>query len=683
MEEQRDRVPSTDQEVGRTDLPEGAQIGETADTEINGEQVDASQSAQAESEGNSAPVAAEEEVESTQPQAVPEPAGEEEEEDEEEAQADEEALTEERSGHTQEVIDTLCGLFREKAKQEPVGDVRREVQQIYEALFRKLKLQRDEARREWVSAGGAPGDFVPAGLPVEQELKSIYEDFQRRRRELMAREDSERQENLRKKREIIAKIEELTRQQEVKGETFNRFNELRKEWREIGQVPRAEAEDLYQSYSHQVQQFYDYVDLNRELRNLDYQKNLEAKTELCERAEELIAESDVRKAFRELQTLHSRWKELGPVAREKSDEIWERFSAASSRINQAHREHMQERKAVYAKNLEVRKELVTRMESLLSEKRTKQSEWVASTAQVIELQKAFKEAFPVARSQSNVGDIFYSLCTEFFSRRRAYEKEQEAIGRINVEKKQELCVQAEALRESEKWNDTKEELISLQRKWREVGYTPRKIDQQLWERFKAAQDYFFERRKKAHEAQRAEEQANKKLREALIAEVEAYEPSGDGKDIVEQLKTFQTRWAAIGHVPFGSKEGLYRRFRAELDRHYDLLRHERKEEYAQAYAAKLDSMAEEGGAKGQLTAERNKVNRKLEQLLAEKNQLETNMSFFAQGDQNNPLLQRTRQDVERLEREIESVRRQVKEINLRIRAGEGGKGKKPSREGDK
>lgn len=664
MEEQRDMMSSSEQMPEEAVSPCGGDAAEMVVKGDNAVQRDAAEQ----------PVDETLEPKEKQNVAVSSEAGITERE-EEEAQEDEEEPTEDKESITTMGFDTLCGLFREKAKQDPVGDVRREVQQIYEALFRQLKLQRDEERKRWLTEGGALNEFAPAERPIEKELKDIYDDFQARRREFMEKEDAQRQENLRKKREIIGKIEALTQEEEVKGETFNRFNELRKEWREIGMVPRAEAEDLYQSYSHQVQQFYDYVDLNRELRDLDYKKNLEAKTELCERAEELIAETDVHKAFLELQTLHTRWKELGPVPREKSDEIWERFSAASARINQAHRELMQERKALYAKNLAVRKEIVSQMESLMGEKREKQSDWVATTAKVMALQKAFKEAFPVARSQSNVGDIFFSMCSEFFTSRRAYEKEQDAIGKENIEKKQELCVQAEALKESEKWNDTKEELIALQQQWKKVGYTPRKVDQQLWERFKAAQDYFFERRNNAFAAQREEEQANLKLREALIAEVEAYQPSEDGREMVEQLKAFQSRWGEIGHVPMRSKEGLYNRFRTALDKHYDHLRQERKEVYAQAYEAKLDSMA--GGENGgqQLAAERNKISRRLEQLEAEKNQLETNMSFFGKGDQNNPLLQKTRQDVERLEREIESVKSQVKEINKRIRAGKEGKSK--------
>lgn len=664
MEEQREQMSSKEQTVEQSALPSDLQAADMENEKMDQEREAKAQQEHA-AEGNTPEPKAMEYMQSGEQLSTQGAAdGDDGVEDDEEALADDEDQT----GITKMGFDTLCNLFREKAKQDPIGDARREVQQIYEALFRQLKQQRDEERKQWMATGGAAVDFVPSEQPIEQELRGIYDAFQQRRRELVAREDSERQENLRRKREIIDKIEALTEEQEVQGETFNKFNDLRKAWREIGQVPRSEAEDLYQSYSHQVQLFYDYIELNRELRDLDYKKNLEAKTELCERAEELIAEPNVRQAFSELQTLHARWKELGPVAREKSDEIWERFSSASARINQAHRELMQERKALYAKNLAVRKEIVLQMEALMGEERTKRSDWVETTAKVIALQKAFKEAFPVARSQSNVGDIFFSMCSEFFESRRAYEKEQDAIGKSNIEKKQELCVQAEALKESEKWNDTKEELIALQRQWKEVGYTPRKMDQQLWERFKAAQDYFFERRSKARTEQRAEEQQNQKLREALIAEVEAYEPGEDGKAIVEQLKAFQTKWSAIGHVPFGSREGLYRRFRTALDCHYDRLRRERKEEYVHAYAAKLDSMAGENGAQEQLTAERNKMNRKLEQLSAEKNQLETNMSFFGKGDSSNPLLQKTRQDVERLAREIEAVKSQVKEINVRIRA---------------
>ncbi len=565
-------------------------------------------------------------------------------------------------------LQELLECLEKLSKQELSQELQQAVERVRANFYRKRKVLLEQEKQLWVSQGGRPEEFQPSESEVASQFAKLHDAYIARRHAAAAAQEAEQRDNLGKKLEVLKKIEALTQGQEIQGQTFREFEALRAEWRSIGHVPRAEAEHLYQSYNHQIEVFYDYVKLDRELRDLDYKKNLEEKTRLCEQAEDLIAETNVIKAFRSLQELHATWKEIGPVPREKNDEIWQRFSHATAIINGRHREHLQELKAKFAESLKVKESLCLQAEEVLKHERARYTDWIADTQKMVELQRQWKDSGPLSSKRQDVWDHFQSICQEFFSARRAREKENKQLGKENLQKKTDLCLQAEALQDSTDWRGTTQELIALQKQWKEIGFTPRKPGQELWERFRAAQDHFFERRNEANRAQSQEYRDNLARKEALIHDLEVYEMPEDPKEAIEVLKHFQSVWGSIGFVPIKKKDDLQRRYRELLDAHYGKLHLERKEQRAAAYGSRLDAAMQGNEAEQELLHERRRLDRRLHDLESERAQIENNMSFVSASDQDNPMLAHVRQRVDQLSEAISDLQAQLRAVAQRLQA---------------
>ncbi|PID90474.1 MAG: DNA primase, partial [Bacteroidetes bacterium] len=526
--------------------------------------------------------------------------------------------------------------------------------------------------------------FKPSDIAEVPRFHELYTQFKEAKNAHRRRMEQEQEENLAAKRRIIDEILALTTRAEVKGTTFKEFDALRKQWKEIGFVPQREVDDLYKSYTHAVEQFFDYLNINRELRDLDYKKNFDSKTALCNRAEELIVLPDPVEAFRRLQDLHAQWKEIGPVMREKSDEIWERFSAATARINTRHREHFEALKAKYEENLVRKEALCSEVERLLAKERRALKQWFQDSEKVVAMQQEWRTIGPVPRKHNaRIWDRFQELCEKFFTGRREFEKGVRAEGQVNIQKKLDLCVQAEALKDSQDWSATTKELIELQNQWKQVGYTPYKKGSELWARFRAAMDFFFEARNKAQASARDSQRENLKLKQAIIEELRAYQPGEDAQASVEWLKQVQNRWSEIGFVPFKQKDSIQAQYRKEIDRLYDMLRMDRREHSMETFKTRVDGM--KGQDDGSLSREKSRLNAKVRALEAEKRQMETNLGFFSSSSSDNPVLSRLQTQLEEMDREIALVREKMKHIDRAAKGGESDKanGSEKGSESDK
>jgi hypothetical protein len=564
----------------------------------------------------------------------------------------------------QELLECLEKLSQAELSKE----LQQAVERVRANFYRKRKAEIEQERQLWVSQGGLPEEFKSTESDVASKFAKLHDAYVARRHAAAEALEAEQKANLEKKLEVLRKIEALTQGQEIQGQTFKEFEALRAEWRSIGHVPRTEAEHLYQSYNHQIEVFYDYVKLDRELRDLDYKKNLEEKTKLCEQAEDLIAEGNVIKAFHGLQELHAAWKEIGPVPHEKNDEIWERFSHATAIINGRHREHLQELKAKFAESLKIKEDLCQKAEQVLKHERERYSDWVADTQQMVELQKQWKASGPLSSKRQDVWDHFQSICQEFFAARRTREKENKQLGKENLQKKTDLCLQAEALQDSTDWRGTTQELIALQKQWKEIGFTPRKPGQELWERFRAAQDHFFDRRSEANKTQTQEYQENLDRKQALIHDLETYDMPDDPKAAIEILKHFQSVWGSIGFVPIKKKDALQKRYREALDAHYSKLHLERKEQRAAAYSSRLDAAMQGTEAEQELLHERRRLDKKLHDLETERTQIENNMGFISTSDNDNPMIAHVQQRVDQLSEAITDLQAQLRAVAQRLQA---------------
>ena len=470
----------------------------------------------------------------------------------------------------------LSGLFQELTESADRMKRSKEAEAIKSAFYKRLSREKaeagedatvDEPDADTVEEVAATEPLTSAPVSpfaaIEAGFKSLYNTFKKERAEYNRQLDAEREGNLVKKQAIIEDLKALVDEQGDMKDAFPKFREIQNRWRETGPVPQQNFRDVNDTYQLYVEKFYDLVQINRELRDLDFRKNLEAKTEFCEQAEALAESEDVVGAFKELQKLHEQWKEFGPVAKEFRDSIWERFRAATAVINKKYQAHFEGLKEQHAANLEAKTALCEKVEAIAAQEITSSNQWNALSKEIEGIQAEWRKiGFATRKDNQKVYDRFRAACDQFFSRKREYYNEFKDSMNDNMAKKLALIEQAEALKGSTDWKKTSDALIELQRQWKEIGAVPRKKSEQLWKRFRAACDAFFNERDKQGKPEN-DFYGNLKAKRALIEEIEAYVPV-DGEADAEAARGFAERWSAIGFVPFKEKEAVGAAYKAAM-----------------------------------------------------------------------------------------------------------------------
>ena len=564
----------------------------------------------------------------------------------------------------------LISNFANVVKDELTEKTRERVTLIQSLFNKKLEDVRQRAHEEWQAIEDHGEETFEAPFRAEeQRFRELMQSYKERRRKHAEAVETERKENLRRKHEIIEKIKALTLRDEVKGETFKEFDALREQWNQIGLVPQADKEDLYMSYNTAVRSFYDYIKINRDLRDLDFKKNLEAKLKLCEQAEDLLKETDIVGAFRKLQELHSLWKEVGPEMPEKREEVWERFSSASAEINARHHKFFENLKEQNEEILAKKTALCDKVEELLKEERSSMQAWRNATDKVKELQKEWKElGYLPNRVVGNVRERFQAACSQIFEGFRTYDRAMRQEGKDNLQKLQDLCAQAEAMKESTDWSATTRAMIDLQKQWQSVGYAPRKRRDELWEKFRGAMDYFFSHRDEAQSSRNKEEKDNLAAKEAILKELEGYEANKtDAAAGVEWLKELQSRWFGIGHVPFKQKDVIQQRYRDLVNRVYKSLGVDRRMEQVEAFKTRIEEMVQGDGNESQLQKERARLRQQIQQLESECSLMSNNLSFFRSSSSSNPLIQQQEEKIASMREDIAMRKNKLKEIDKALR----------------
>lgn len=564
----------------------------------------------------------------------------------------------------------LISNFANVVKDELTEKTRERVTLIQSLFNKKLEDVRQRAHEEWQAIEDHGEETFEAPFRAEeQRFREFMQSYKERRRKHAEAVETERKENLRRKHEIIEKIKALTLRDEVKGETFKEFDALREQWNQIGLVPQADKEDLYMSYNTAVRSFYDYIKINRDLRDLDFKKNLEAKLKLCEQAEDLLKETDIVGAFRKLQELHSLWKEVGPEMPEKREEVWERFSSASAEINARHHKFFENLKEQNEEILAKKTALCDKVEELLKEERSSMQAWRNATDKVKELQKEWKElGYLPNRVVGKVRERFQAACSQIFEGFRTYDRAMRQEGKDNLQKLQDLCAQAEAMKESTDWSATTRAMIDLQKQWQSVGYAPRKRRDELWEKFRGAMDYFFSHRDEAQSSRNKEEKDNLAAKEAILKELEGYEANKtDAAAGVEWLKELQSRWFGIGHVPFKQKDVIQQRYRDLVNRVYKSLGVDRRMEQVEAFKTRIEEMVQGDGNESQLQKERARLRQQIQQLESECSLMSNNLSFFRSSSSSNPLIQQQEEKIASMREDIAMRKNKLKEIDKALR----------------
>lgn len=470
-----------------------------------------------------------------------------------------------------EILDIFSGML----EAEDHHDLYKNAEPLKAAFYKNLKKERAAAMASEGSEGNLSSDNSENGDAVtartvpfideERRFKEMYARYKADRAEYNARNEKAMEENLSKKLDIIDKIKNIIEKGDVSHTSFTEFRALQQEWRDAGPIPNSRYKDVYETYQHTVEMFYDLVSIDRELRDLDFKKNLEVKTRFCEMAEKLADNKNVVEAFRALQKLHEEWKEFGPVAKEYRESIWERFKAATSVINKKYQAYFEEQKAKFKANLEAKTALCEKAEEIMNTAIESAKDWSKYSDAMENLQQEWKKIGPVAKKDSQkIYDRFRAACNRFFDSRKEYYSKFRDEMQENYQKKLAICEQAESMMNSEDWKATTEFFVNLQKQWKEIGPVSRKRAEQLWKRFRSACDTFFDNRNAKSDDPSITLYQNLKSKKALVKEVKEYVLSGNQEDDAAAMKDFIERWNAIGYVPMRDKEKINNAFKAAL-----------------------------------------------------------------------------------------------------------------------
>ena len=553
----------------------------------------------------------------------------------------------------------LVDMFAELLEQEPVQTLRKSVEAIKIAFYKQHRAEVDAARKAFEAEQGEDAEFVPAVDALEVRLKDLFKEYRRRRDEYIAELDNHKEENLKTKLAIIEELKELVNSDETLNNTFAKFRELQQRWKDTGVVPQAKVKDLWETYNLHVENFYNFIKINKELRDLDLKKNYEQKMLLCEQAEALAVEPSIVEAFHKLQKLHDEWREVGPVANEYKESLWERFKAASSRINKQHQEYFETIKQEQVKNLELKTELCQATESLAEQPYTSRKEWNKASDKLLEIQKVWRTiGFAPKKDNTRIYERFRAACDRFFEAKREFYAGVKTEMEHNLQLKNEICEAAEALQNSDDWKHATDELIALQAKWKEVGAVSRRYSDQVWKRFRAACDKFFERKSQHFAGVENEYEVNLQKKLALIEEMKTADIKTGGYDMI---KEFQRRWSEIGYVPIKHKESVQKKYKEAVDVMFGILRGSERDRSMNRFKERLQNI--KGAGDKRLRSERERLYNKVRQMEQDIALLENNIGFFSKSKNADAMIADIKEKIAKAKRELQDTIEKVRLID--------------------
>ncbi len=551
----------------------------------------------------------------------------------------------------------LVELFAKLLETKPVQSLRHEVEAIKVAFYKLHRAEVESAKKQFVKEGGKAEEFVAPYDNDEIRLKEYFAQYRKKREEYMDNLARTREDNLKIKLKIIDDLKELVNSNETMNNTFNVFRELQQRWKETGAVPQANVKEIWETYNLYVENFYNYIKINKELRDLDLQRNYETKLQLCEEAETLVKEPSIVTAFRKLQDLHEQWRETGPVANEYKETVWERFKEASSRINKLHQEYFEKIKEEQKHNLELKSELCVQAEALCGEMLTSRKEWNKASEKLIEIQKVWKTiGFAPKKDNAKIYERFRNACDKFFEVKRSFYESIKSEMDNNLQLKREICEQAEAIMDSEQWKKTTDELIAMQKRWKEIGPVSRRYSDAVWKRFRAACDHFFEKKAGHFAGVDAEHDENLARKRALLEEMEACDINEGGFD---KIKEFQQRWSEIGYVPIKEKDSIQKRYKEVMDAMFGVLRSGEKGRNMERFRNKISTLKSSGDKK--VKFERERLYAKLKQLETNVATLENNIGFFSKSKNAEALVREVREKIEKTRNDMAEL---IEKINV-------------------
>ena len=551
----------------------------------------------------------------------------------------------------------VLALLAEKVESEPSASLRNEVEALKVAFYKLHRADMEARRKAFFAENGEGAEYTPQTDEAELRFKELYNIYRTKRDEALALSDKEKEENYAAKLAIIEELKQLIDSEEALNTTFAKFHELQARWRSIGQVAQTHVSDLYETYNLHVENFYDYVKINKELRDLDWKRNLEAKTALCEQAEALTEATSVVDAFHKLQKLHEEWREVGPVSIEHKESLWARFKAASTIINRRHQEHFESIKSEQLHNFERKSALCDEVEKMVSEAPTTHKGWNKASERLQAIQAEWRTiGFAPKKDNNKVYDRFRAACDKFFEAKHAFYSEAKEDMSNNLEIKTALCERAEAIAERTDWAKATEELLALQAEWKASGAVSRKYADAIWKRFRAACDKFFANKSQHFSTVDNEYAANLAAKQALLEEMnQATVKSFD------EIKEYQRRWSEIGFVPIRHKDELQKQYKAALDKLFASVRGADRQQQMSRFKEKVNTMRSSGDKR--LRSEREKLYNRVKQLEQEIQTLENNVGFFAKSKGAEAMIVAVEEKIARARQDLADTIERVKLID--------------------
>ena len=550
----------------------------------------------------------------------------------------------------QEVLERIKEIARNEDKPD-----KEEVEHLKSSFYRFHIAEREKRQKDYLEAGGDPEKYQILPDDDEETFKAEMQIIKEKRAKAFQEQEAEKQANLQRKLDIIEKIKAMATSPEEANKNYNEFKELQKEFKDIKSVPPEKANEVWRNYQLYVEQFYDLLNLNREAREYDFKKNLEAKTKLCEEAEALDKVPDVVSAFHQLQELHAQYREIGPVAKDLREQIWARFKAASTVINKKHQQHFEELRAKEEENLAKKTELCEKVEALAKEENKGIGDWEKHSKAIIALQQEWKTiGFAPQKMNVKIFERFRAACDDFFSRKSEFFKQLKQQFAANAEKKRELIKKAQELTDSTDWKTTGDKFVALQKEWKTIGAVPKKLGDQLWNEFLTACNHFFDARNAAHAGTRTEEKANLQKKRDIIAQLK--ELAGQGvENAQDKVQELVDAYNAVGHVPFKEKDKIFKEYHDVLDKIYSDLHVSVARRRLDNFKQNLRNVAKRG--EDAMDNERGRLARRYEQLKQEIATYENNLGFLnISSKKGNSLVDEMNRKVQRLKDDAELVR---------------------------
>lgn len=553
-----------------------------------------------------------------------------------------------------ELIDALKVLVSKE-----VDAVKDEVETIKQLFYKKIKAEIEEQKKAFLEAGGEEIEFIAEKDELEEAMKALLNEFRGKKALLMAQIEKEKENNLLQKQHLLEQMKVLVDSNDDVSTHINEFRALQQKWKTIGTVPQSASTELWKQYSLYQESFWDLIKINNELREYDFKKNLESKTYLCEAAEKLANVEDVISAFQQLQKLHEEWHELGPVGREIREQIWTRFKEASTAINKKHQSYFDSIRKLEDENFEAKNALCEKIEAYDFSNLNNYKAWDEATKTVLAWQEEWRTiGFAPRKVNQKIFDRYRKACDAFFAAKGEFYKETKNVLTQNADKKKALCEKAEALKDSTEWKETSDKLIQLQKEWKTVGPVAKKFSDELWKRFIAACDYFFEQKNKSTSGQRTAEADNLTKKKELIAKITAFEKTDNPGESLNALRALMAEWSTIGHVPFKEKDKVYKEYRDAVDKQFEALNVDSSNRRMDNFRSNVKDMA--GKGENKLYREREKLVRAFEHLKSEIATYENNIGFFSSNSKKGGGL------IKEMERKIEALKEESKLIEQKI-----------------